>query len=363
MSFLTAIGTSVPKHEYSLSDFSQWVISTYHGNAAKRKIQFIGNDAGIAKKHMVIDDFRKGEGNPVLYKKNNPSFYNPSTAERMGVFLSLATDLGAKAAWNCMSKRDLNAKDITHIIAVSCTGMTAPGLEIELFKRLGLSSNCERFAVNFMGCYASFHAFKHAKYICDAQPNSIVLIISVELCSLHFRNDESNDNLLSTVLFADGAAACIMESKPVLNRWHLKWETFSSSLIEQGRNDMGWKIGNQGFEMRLNKNIPKHIKENIADAYGDICRKTGVEPNDIVGYAIHPGGKNILKAFEEAIQCRPSDMQHSYDVLNLYGNMSSATILFVLESILGKDQPGRYYSAAFGPGLTVENGIFVHESA
>lgn len=361
MSYLTSIGTKSPDFTYSLNEFIDWSVDTHTSKIAARKIRFLASYAGISSKRMMLNDFHKTKsGSLYRWDWDTKRYMNPSTAERLSLFIPLAGKLGEQAANNCLEKRGISPSQITHLIAVSCTGMCAPGLEIDLFKRLNLSNHCERSAVNFMGCYAAFHAFKQAKYICEAQPNSKVLIVSVELCSLHYRNDERNDNLLSTVLFSDGAAAALMEGIAPQNKSYLLWKAFHSVLIEEGEKDMGWLVGNEGFEMTLSSTIPKHIKTHVQSAFLDTLKRARVEANDIIGYAIHPGGKNILSAFIESLDCTEEDLQNAYDVLDEYGNMSSATILFVLERILGKGKPGKYYSAAFGPGLTVEGGVFTH---
>lgn len=357
-SFITSIGTAVPKYQYTLDSFIAWAESTHRSPVAKRKLHFLAKDAGIDTKHTVIDDFSyNGQGS--LYQWNGEEYSDPKTTKRLENFLDLATNLGVEAANDCMSSRGIDAADISHIIAVSCTGVQAPGLEIALHKALDLSNQTERLAVNFMGCYAAFHAFKMADYICRANPSSKVLIVSVELCSLHFRNDEANDNLLSTVLFSDGAAAAIVEGVKPLNSSSFQWRVFHSALIREGENDMGWHIGNGGFEMILSSRVSQHIGNHIQEAFVSLLDKCALTPKDIKGYAIHPGGKNILYAFAKAIGCQEDDLHVSFDVMRRYGNMSSATIMFVLKDILNGDYPGgHYYGAAFGPGLTVESGLF-----
>lgn len=358
-SFITSIGTAVPEHQYTLESFIAWAEATHQSPVSKRKLQFLAKDAGIDTKHTVVDDFSyNGQGN--LYRWNGEGYADPQTTKRLENFLPLATKLGVAAVKECLNSRNLETSDITHIIAVSCTGVQAPGLEVALHKALGLSSQVERMAVNFMGCYAAFHAFKMADYICRANPSSKVLIVSVELCSLHFRNDDTNDNLLSTILFSDGAAAAIVEGEKPKNIPSFQWRAFHSALILEGENDMGWHIGNGGFEMILSSRIPQHIGNHIHTAYRELLGKCTVSASDVKGYAIHPGGKNILRAFADAIGCGEDDLHVSFDVMRRYGNMSSATILFVLKDILHGDHPdGHYYSAAFGPGLTVESGMFV----
>lgn len=357
-SAVTSIGTSVPNNRYSLREFIDWAEHTHVSPAAKRKLSFLVKDSGIDVKHTAIDDFSSA-GTGVLYSWNGNGYQDPDTPQRVSHFLRLATALGLQAVEKCLQRRAVGVNEITHLISVSCTGLQAPGLEISLYKALGLGEQTERSAVNFLGCYAVFHALKQADYICRANPDSKVLIVSVELCSLHFRNSIQNDNLLSTVLFSDGAAAALVEGNATAPGPKLRWESFASTLISEGSDAMGWHIGARGFEMILSSAVPKYIGSHMREAYLGLLRQNGLSPADMKGFAIHPGGKNILLAFANAIGCGEADLQVSFEVMRNYGNMSSATILFVLERILYDPRPsGHYYAAAFGPGLTVESGLF-----
>jgi alpha-pyrone synthase len=356
MSYITDIQTSLPKHTTPLPDFLEWVAQFHEDDSSIRKLHYLAKESGITNKYTVINDFRNSTEDEHLYHWKTNGYHEPTTAGRMEVFLPLATKLATDAAQKCICTQGITPISITHIITVSCTGMAAPGLEIELCKTLRLSPDVQRSSVNFMGCYAAFHALKQADYICRATPDSKVLIVSVELCSLHFRNNESNDNLLSIVLFSDGAAAAIVESqKP--DTPYLDMVDFSSTLITEGERDMSWQIGDAGFEMQLKNQVPKHIQNHIQEVFFSLLDKNKIKQHQIAGYAIHPGGKNILKAFENAMNCNENDLQESYSVLRECGNMSSATVLFVLKKMLHSNNNGFIFSAAFGPGLTVESGL------
>jgi predicted naringenin-chalcone synthase len=244
--------------------------------------------------------------------------------------------------------------------------MFAPGLDIALIQKLGLSPTIERFSVNFMGCYAAFTALKMAHHICQASPKSRVLVCCVELCTLHFRDDLTDDNLLSTVLFGDGACALLVAGEPKDGQ-QLKIEKFYSNLIPQTQHLMGWYIGNQGFEMVLSSQIPRQIEQHILSSYHELLIQTGRREADY--FAIHAGGKNILQAFSKALNLPENSLAYSFSVLEEYGNMSSPTVLFVLSnlwkslsspplSIPQTLKPPTIYSAAFGPGLSVESALF-----
>jgi alpha-pyrone synthase len=358
VSNIIAIASQAAPYKLEISEMQTFVFGKTNDEITKRKFGFLLKDQSIKNKYAAIPDFNSDCKIPLLYKHNEAL---PDTSKRMKIFESEATALACSVAQKVIQKAKLSTQDITHIVTVSCTGLVAPGLEILLSEQLNLASNVQRHAVNFMGCYAAFHGMRLADLICRADQNSTVLVVCVELCSLHFRNDSSDDNLLSTYLFSDGASACIVSNQQPSTAY-LLCKQFESILIPEGKKDMAWHIGNTGFEMILKKEIPKHIEKNIKSTFLKLIAKHNLEQKDIQHFAIHPGGKNILNAFESALSIPTQKLEISRSILYEYGNMSSATILFVLEKFLleNSDSPEKswLYSAAFGPGLTVENGLF-----
>ena len=250
--------------------------------------------------------------------------------------------------------------EITHIITVSCTGMYAPGLDIEIISTLGLHTTMQRTAINFMGCYGAFNGLKMANTICKAHPKAKVLVICVELCTLHFQKRMEDDFLLSNALFADGAAAVLIESQAQnTNQKQLELKSFFCDLYFEGRQDMAWNVADFGFEMTLTSYIPKLVKSGIKSLIDRLLSNAEMTSQDINLYAMHPGGKAILEAIESSLEMKPEDNKYAYQVLRDYGNMSSCTVLFVLNEILkdnGNNQAGKnILSCAFGPGLTLES--------
>lgn len=373
MSNIIAIATQNAPYKLGLDEMSDFVYSMNEDAVAKRKFGFLLRDKSICHKYAAIPDFKRGCETPVLYKNKTRE---ATTADRMEVFEPAATALGLAACVKVLANSNTPTNEITHIITVTCTGLFAPGLETVLTEKLGLNTNIQRHSVNFMGCYAAFHGLRLADLICKTEANATVLMVCVELCSLHFRKDSSDDNLLSTYLFSDGAAACIVANKTP-NSHYLSCHNFASLVIPEGKQDMAWNVGNIGFEMVLKRTIAQHIEHNIVAAFTDFLAQKGLTKADIAHYAIHPGGKNILKAFENALQLCESDLSISHAILYEYGNMSSATIMFVLEQLLVQNQANELentvnpakntrrwvYAAAFGPGLTVESGLLRLETA
>jgi len=236
--------------------------------------------------------------------------------------------------------------------------MYAPGLDIDLVKKLQLPTNVLRTGINFMGCYAAFNAFKIADAFCRLDENAKVLIVCTELCSLHFQKEATEDNLISNALFGDGAAAVLVEGMTTAPL-RLKLENFCSDLAFEGERDMAWAIGDLGFEMRLSTYVPSIIKSGILKLTKTLLDNISKNIDDIRYFAIHPGGRKILESIEEELGINKCQNEPAYHVLKNYGNMSSPTILFVLQEIVKKLTPGDHgehiMSFAFGPGLTLES--------
>lgn len=355
MTNILHISTLPGEHAYSGATLDRYLDRFVNDPVALRKLKFIARESGISTKHSVLPDFQEGFEKPLLYK--DPK-HMPSTSERMEVFAHEAPKLGEAAARLALDAHELNGEDLDAIIAVSCTGMYAPGLEIHLANRLGMKADAQRHAVNFMGCYAAFHGLRLADLICQTNPMAKVLVVCVELCSLHFRNDTGDDNLLSTALFSDGAAAVLLSGSQVNKPAIAQLSALQSQLIPEGEDAMGWFIGDRGFEMVLKRSVPAFVEQQIAQAFQDALQKQGLQKEDVSAFAIHPGGKNILHAFSRALQLEEEQLSPSFDTLDRFGNMSSCTVLFVLDQILSEKQAGRsIYAAAFGPGFTVESAL------
>jgi predicted naringenin-chalcone synthase len=315
-----------------------------------RKLKFLYKKSGINSRFSVLTDFEKRDFNDYSFfpkSKNLEPF--PSTKARMEVFQQHAGSLCELAVKDCLKNSEVKFTDITHLILVSCTGMVAPGVELELMQRLGMSDTVERYCIHFMGCYAAFSGLKLADKIVRAEPEARVLVVTVELCTIHFQKEYTEDNLLANSLFADGAAvALVMNSSK-----GLKIKSYLSQVLRKGENDMAWGIGDFGFEMRLSKYIPSLLDEGIQSLKSVFEEKFNF--SKIPNFAIHPGGKQILQKVQQAFGISESANRHALEVLSNFGNMSSATILFVLQRMLHDEQiVGEILALGFGPGLTLE---------
>jgi len=242
--------------------------------------------------------------------------------------------------------------------------MSAPGVDIHLIEKLGLNRNVERTSINFMGCYAGINALRLANYIVSSQEDSVVLICGVEICTIHYQKNTTQDQLIANAIFGDGAAAAIITSSKQITDKQVNGfilEKFYSEFEPSGIDEMAWSIGDYGFDIKLSSYVPDLIQKNIAGLINKLFIKAHIKQEDIDWYALHPGGKKILEACEKALNISSDANKHSYDVLNEYGNMSSVTVLFVLKKYLdnlkSNDAGKKIISCAFGPGLTMESMI------
>jgi predicted naringenin-chalcone synthase len=236
--------------------------------------------------------------------------------------------------------------------------MSAPGLDLELLELLQLPGTTHRTSVNFMGCYAAIHGLKLADAFCKADPKANVLIVCTELCTLHFQKEYTADNITSSLLFADGAAAVVVSGNN--NQEGLHIDHFYSMVSFGGKKDMAWELSSKGFLMTLSGYIADLIGRDINQLVDDALDTAGLTKKDITHWCIHPGGKKILESIHKSLGFTNGQLQHSYDTLRDYGNMSSPTVLFVLQNIwkaLQSKGSERVFGAAFGPGLTMETFI------
>ncbi len=207
-----------------------------------------------------------------------------------------------------------------------------------------------------MGCYGAVHALKLAKLICDSTPNSNVLIVATEFCSIHFQKEYTPDSASSTIIFADGSAA-ILISNCIQSEKKVQLTDFYSKVAYRGKKDMAWELSHRGFIITLSSYVPDLIEQDIAALVEEATQHSGLSAKDITHWCLHPGGKKIVNAMQKQLQLNDDDMRFSRSVLSRYGNMSSPTVLFVLKDILenlDNDKPANIFGAAFGPGLTME---------
>lgn len=337
--YINHIATALPDHKYQVDEISSFLAKTAKNSISGRKAKIVAAKSGIKTRHSVLTDFRAGAPKALFVTAI------PTVEARLDQYNMHALPLALKAI-DQFNEFDPSA--ITHIITVSCTGMSAPGLELRLTEALKLRSSCAKHAVNFIGCHGVFHALKIAKSIIEADPFAEALIVSVELCSLHFQPTDDDNSILANVLFGDGAAAALVSGSKK-NKRSIELIDFQQEFIPSNYKMMAWNIHSSGFLLNLSSYVPQAIEQGVSSLFNNSFRSD----NDL--WAIHPGGKNILDAVESALKLTPQQMKASRYVLRDNGNMSSAAILFVLKKLLYESENSApLFSLGFGPSLTIE---------
>jgi len=359
-SIISAIGTSNPVNRFRQDRILKFMVDAHElDDLNSRRLEKLYQVSGIDYRHSVIDDFGKDRGDYAFFGNGEGLAPFPTTSRRSSLYERTALELCLRAIEKCLGSINFNAQEITHLITVSCTGMYAPGLDIEIVESLHLNPNVERTCINFMGCYGAFNALKVSDYICRAQPSAKVLIVDVELCTLHFQKENTLDNWLANSLFADGASAALVQHEDATDDKLFRLNSFYTEVITKARNEMAWRIGDFGYEMLLTNQVAKQIKAGIRDVADKLLRKANVAFDEISQFAIHPGGRRILEVCDEVFSLKADQNAHAYDVLRNFGNMSSTTVLFVLDELSRKlkaeKREQQILSFAFGPGLTFES--------
>lgn len=343
------------------------------GRLAQRIVTTSFNVSGIDTRHTVIEELslQSDTTDPVFFDRRSGALLAPGTKARNDLYTREAAKLFVDVARRAIdADPDLEPADVTHVITVSCTGFHAPGPEYEIVRALGLSDAVQRFHLGFMGCYASMPALRAASQFCAADENAVVLVVSVELCTLHLRSSENPDTIVASSLFADGAAAGIVTARDLPSPVSaLRLDRFHTAIAPEGEKDMAWTIGDTGFEMILSTSVPQIIGETIIDALrplyaaeDDLAEafEDGRVGEQVEHWAIHPGGRSILDRVQERMHLSDAQLHPAREVLRENGNMSSATVLFVLKRILeeeGAKAGDRVSAMAFGPGLTAESAL------
>ena len=363
MSKIISIGTAIPQYSTKQSSILKFMQGAYNDESASRKLKIVFNYSGINTRHSVLPDFDLARSRHELFIDNQL----PDVEKRLSIFKAQAVPLAIKAIENSFEKIKITIRDfeITHLITVTCTGLYAPGIDTELIEQLDLPRDIFHTSFNFLGCNAAFPALKLADMIARTNENARVLIVCVELCTLHFIPKNNNDNLLANTIFGDGAAAVLIVPDNYPEEKYSDGMTlngFYSLLLEKGKGLMSWNITPVNFEMVLDSAIPVLIGEEVSEIIDKSKRKLDFGSKKIDKWAIHPGGKKILDNIRKQLNLTDQDMQYSYKVLKEYGNMSSPTILFVLNEILHAEHTPdeSIFALGFGPGLNIETAIFTY---
>jgi predicted naringenin-chalcone synthase len=322
--------------------------------AIGRMIDAVSNNSGIDFRYFVIPDGEENVASKFFTDKDG--FLKPDTKTRMKAYESWSKILTGEAVEKLLSSNNIDPSTIERLITISCTGFYAPGFDYFLINKFNMPADVKRTHIGFMGCAAALIGFNSSmEAMSNIGENKNILMVSTEICSIHFQTDPTKDNILANLLFADGAAAVLFSNDHSRSGPQLIETT--SFLFDGSAEFMGWEIGNFGFEMILSQELPKIILEQAMPRLKLILHKIGVKKEEIKYWALHPGGRAILDSMQKGLELSDESMIPSRTVLKNYGNMSSASILFVLKEIMNNNKIGKgeYCCAvAFGPGLTME---------
>lgn len=336
---INAIATAVPPSECDTTYYS-WAERQLQYRREAHLLKRMMQRSGIERRFTVLSDADTYREEGGFYDAPEP----PTTADRMAVYAREAPELALQAV---RGLGDLGK--VTHLVVASCTGFTAPGLDQVIARRLGLAPSVERVLIGFMGCYAGVTAMRTAAHLARSEPQARVLVVSAELCSLHLQPTDRLESLMAMAQFADGAAAALVTAEGP----GLALGQGLSLTLEDSQHLITWTIGNTGFAMELSGEVPARLAEALSDAEVQLTVTGEASVEAIEGWAIHPGGRSILDAVERSLSLPAEKLAASRAVLRDFGNMSSATVLFVLKALWAQ-QPATGIALAFGPGLAME---------
>lgn len=363
--YIHAIETAVPAVSLAQDEVRRLLYGTAErSRLAQRLTDTVFAASGVETRHLFLAQVDQETDMGRRFLEPDPGA-SPSTSERNDLVVKESRRLAAVAASDALAVSGIDAREVTHVITVSCTGFSAPGVDYGLVRDLELPASTRRVHIGFMGCCAAFPALSTARSIAQAEPDAVVLVVCVEICSLHLKVEEEIDAIVASSLFADGSAAMVVSAlAPRGDAAVLELGEFRTTLTSSGESDLTWRIGDNGFEMVLSQQVPKIIEAEVADALVPLAESVSSDDSfewrQVERWAIHPGGPAILDRVEKSLVLSPEQLAPSREVLRRFGNMSSATVPFILKSILA--DPGvrggdRVGALAFGPGLTVESAV------
>lgn len=359
--YIHRLATFVPPNMATQDDLAARFAAWSRDAATARVIHHVFRKTGIERRHSVLPDFTEPEQAELFREDPNGRLAEATTQERNRVFGRFAGPIAVELGRRLLGEGSpFRPSDVTHVITVSCTGFVNPGPDWALVTEMDLAPAVERYNLGFMGCYAALPALRMARQFCLARPDAVVLVVCLELCSLHMQMRTTSDSILGNALFSDGAAAAVISARsPDDDEPALVLDGFLSAMAPEGRSEMAWEIGDRGFNLILSSYVPDVISANVGRIVADLLAPRDLTPADIDFWAVHPGGRAILDKFEKSVSLRGRALEASRGVLRDFGNMSSATILFVLQRMMQSEEArrGMIAAMAFGPGITIECGL------
>jgi predicted naringenin-chalcone synthase len=377
---IQSIGIALPGSGFLQSELVEFMKRAHRADARlSRVLDVLYRRSGIQRRYSCLEDYGRAPEDFEFLSPDPASQDPPSTGSRMAAYREASVPLAIEAVKSaCHRLPDFQVHEITHLIVASCTGFYAPGLDVELVAALGLSPRVARTLIGFQGCQAGLSSLRVADALCRADRRATVLVVCVELCTLHLQLLPTEDNLLANSLFGDGACAVILRAEDGASRSRVRSSgeplpprlaisRCASWLQADSGKEMAWTVGDQGFEMRLSAMVPRLLGLHVGRFFEDAMGMAGPDLRAFDFWAVHPGGPAILDEIERSLALDPSLLFPSRAVLREYGNMSSPSVLFVLDRIWSEldasgtqvDRlPARGIALAFGPGLTIEGILF-----
>lgn len=356
-------GTALPPHSIGRDESLKYAADYFaDSDLERRKLKALYRLVGVKRRHSVLLKAPEGEGDmaqriimPVPTEENP---WGPAIGTRMEEYENHAAPLAIESSAQALKNSGVDAGDITHLITVSCTGFSAPGWDFCLIQELGLAPTVLRTNVGFMGCHASLNALRVAQGFAESDPKAVILLCSTELCSLHYHYGDDTEQLVTNALFADGSAAIVGMGRESANgrAWQIKGT--GSCLIPDSADGMSWRIRDHGFVIGLSARVPDLIGTHLQAWMDEWLGKFELTRDDIKSWAIHPGGPRILSSAAKALEVDMEDLEDSREIFRNHGNMSSPTILFIIDQMRRKDASLPCVALAFGPGLVAEAVLF-----
>ena len=369
------IGTAVPTTTLSMDEGRElarylcaqndahvsWLPSMYSNTGIRQRHLFfqrslvdrvIGGDR--QPRYSPTGKVLADEGTHDIFVPTGPGDRGPTTAERMRIYRDGASQLAIPAAAAALEQSACAAAAITHLITVSCTGFFAPGIDSVLIDALGLDACVQRTHVGYMGCHGAINGLRVAQAFTGADPSARVLLCAVELCGLHYHYGWDPQQIVANALFGDGAAALVGAASVAASGEVWRVRATGSCRLPNSADAMTWNIGDHGFEMTLARSVPTLIARHLRPWLTAWLEKHGVALADIATWAVHPGGPHILTAVEECLCLPPDALAISREIFAEYGNMSSPTVLFILDRLRERRAKGPCVALGFGPGLVAE---------
>lgn len=365
-SYLEAIATGNPpfsRPQQEAGAFMQRVTSL--PERIRARVPLLYEKSGIERRYSAVEDYMREAEDFDFYPPNWNLEPAPTTGQRNTLYREAVVPLAERVARDALRQADRRPEEVTHVVVASCTGFFAPGLDIELVKKLGLPATTKRALIGFMGCYAAFNALRVADGFCRTDEEAVVLVVCAELCTLHFQVSDSMEQAVVNSLFADGCAAAVVSNREAAGT--LAYVDNHTLLDDDSMEDMSWAVGDTGYIMGLSSRVPRVIARHLPAYLDTLLSRNSLARENVDFWAVHPGGRVIVEKTQEVLGLDDADVADSFAVLRDYGNMSSPTILFILSRFLqrhreavtaGEKGLGAGVAMAFGPGLTIEGALF-----